>query len=134
MNIELVMSVGAFAVSSVAAVAACASAYASLRSVRRQELRDIPRAAVETVEKGDGLVSTCEIVVSNIGAVAFSIIEVGIGDKSLHGTSFASRLGLPDDSPVRTVPPGGNTRFDRPVASGRAWVRLASGEVFYEQQ
>jgi hypothetical protein len=134
MNIELVMSVGAFAVSSVAAAAACASAYASLRSVRRQELRDIPRAAIETVEKGVGLVPMREIVVSNIGAVAFSIIEVGVGDKSLHGSAFAAGLGLPDDSPVRTVPPGGNTRFDRPVASGRAWVRIASGEVFYEQQ
>ena len=134
MNIELMMSVGTFAVSSVAAVAACVSAYASLRSVRRQELRDIPRAAVETVEKDVGLVSTREIVVSNIGAVAFSIIEVGVGNESLRCSAFASRLGLPDDSPVRMVLPGGNTRFDRPVASGRAWVRIASGEVFYEQQ
>ena len=134
MNIELMLSVSAFAVSSVAAAAACASAYASLRSVRRQELRDIPRAAVETVEKGDSLVSTREIVVSNVGAVAFSIIAVGVGDVSLHGSAFASGLGLPDDSPVRMVPPGGNTRFSRPVAPGRAWVRIASGEVFYEQQ
>jgi hypothetical protein len=129
---ENCLPIGAFICSSVAAAAACVSAYASIRAVLRQEKLYIPRASVETICVRNGVASSFEIVVSNIGAVAFTVVAVGVDETILRGSKLGTEIGLPERTIVKTIPPGGNARYERPAVSGTAWVRIADGSVFTE--
>ena len=110
-----------------AAGVAAFTAYLSWRSICRQELRDIPKASVQ--KRFDNTTGAWTILVSNIGHVAFTVV-----DARVSGESVESRFGAigPAVGPVRTVQPGDHVAipFDGRNADGVARIRLADGSEF----
>ena len=110
-----------------AAAVAAITAYLSWRSIRRQELRDIPKASVQ--KRFDNSIGAWTILVSNIGHVAFTVVDAWVSDKLAE-----SRFGLSGHAlgSARTVQPGGHATipFDGRNASGTARIRLADGSEF----
>ena len=112
-----------------AALGSVIAACLSWRSIRRQELRDIPKASVQ--KRFDNSIGAWTILVSNIGHVAFTVVDARVSGKSIE-----SRFGEigPAVGSVRTVQPGDHVAipFDGRDASGTARIRLADGSEFTE--
>lgn len=127
--LQTIMSFG----TALAGIGACLTAYFTFKALRRMEKRDVPSAVVGRA--GDAGVSRNEtIVVSNIGFVPFTVVEVCVGGVPIghDGTEFVA------DSPrrgIRSVQPGEHALFEIPVGhpNGVATVRIANGMVFRER-
>lgn len=117
-----------------AGIGTCATAYYTFRAVRREEQRDIPAAVVGRA--GDaGVCRNTTIVVSNVGHIPFTVVEVCVGGMPIcHGG-----LEFIPESPrrgIRTVLPGDHALFEVPDGhpEGIATVRIANGLVFAEKR